>query len=70
VGVSKYRLRTKLVGIQPPSQLGEGAVALGEEFEYQRQCEYGLSEEQIVIYLFFAGNTSIDQRRRLFRPPK
>ena len=35
------RLRTRLVDVQPQNQLGEGAIALGEEFEYQRQCEYG-----------------------------
>jgi hypothetical protein len=35
------RLRTRLLGVQPENQLREGAIVLGEGFEYQRECENG-----------------------------
>ena len=36
--------------------MGEGSIALGEEFEYQRERENGASDEQIVVYLSLSGS--------------
>jgi hypothetical protein len=40
---------------QPRKQLRGGVIALGEEFEYQREFKNGVSDERIVLYLFLSG---------------
>jgi hypothetical protein len=39
-----------------------------EEFEYQRRCESGASEEQIVRHVFFARVQSNGRQQPFFGP--
>ena len=34
----------------------KGSIALAKKFEHQGECENGRTDEQIVLYVFFAGS--------------
>jgi hypothetical protein len=51
-----------LVDVQPQYQLGEGSIALAKNLNINANAKTGRTDEQIVLYVFFAGST-------LNRPP-
>ena len=54
--VSGSRLRAHtLVDVQPQNQLSEGSIALAKYRNIKRNVKPGRTDEQIVLYLFFAG---------------
>jgi hypothetical protein len=46
-----------LVDVQPEKQLGKGSIAPAKSLNSKRQRENGRTDEQIVLYVFFAGSS-------------
>jgi hypothetical protein len=49
------RLRTRSFDVQPQNQLGEGSIVLAKNLNINGNAKTGRTDEQIVLYAFFAG---------------
>ena len=60
------RLTTALVHVQPQNQLGKGSIALAKNLISTATRKRGSSNEQIVLYLFFARVQSNGRQQPFF----
>jgi len=60
------RLGTGLVDVQPQDQLGERSIALAKNLISTAMRKRGSSNEQIVLYLFFARVQSNGRQQPFF----